>query len=217
MKKLFRKHVSILKKPGADILASLTPEKCDLMHMASCVMEEAAELYSPIKKHIFYNKPLDMANVRGELGDIMFYIEGVALNLGIDLDEIKAENIEKLKARYPQGYSDQSAQKRADMQICTSCGCEMEKPSLTHYKSVVEDAERLCGRCATETIIGGSYLGKKVVALNSAAEQFTKGVSYDVTSIFVHSDGEIILKVAADDRGRSDNGWSHRNFKISEW
>lgn len=216
MKDKFRKHVSILKKPGADILASLTPEKCDLMHMASCLMEEAAELYSPIKKHIFYNKPLDMANVRGELGDILFYIEGVALNLGIELDEIKAENIEKLKARYPQGYSDQSAQKRADMQICTNCGCEMEKPSLTQYLDAYDDSRNLCNKCASEDKIGSNYIGKIAESVVSIEGDFTAGKRYDVSSVTIHPDDTLTIYVRKDDKHKH-NGMDASNFKIWEF
>lgn len=69
--------VSTLKKPGEAIIASLTPQKADAWHMASCIPGEAAELYVAIR-----NK--DKANALEELGDIQFYVEGLRQAYAID-------------------------------------------------------------------------------------------------------------------------------------
>ncbi len=62
----FVKMVENLVKPGADILSSLTPEKCDLLHMAIGISGEAAEVLG--YQHVI--------NMREELGDILFYLCG---------------------------------------------------------------------------------------------------------------------------------------------
>jgi len=73
--------VAKLKKRGVTILSTLTKEKCVLAHMSSGVAGEAGELLDAIKKHVFYNAPLNMENVIEELGDMEFYIEGLRTTL----------------------------------------------------------------------------------------------------------------------------------------
>lgn len=107
--------VRALAKPGEAILAELTPERCHLLHMAGCIGEEAGEVFGVIKKHVFYNKPLDLAKVIEELGDIEFYLEGLRQGLGIDRETVLQANIDKLSKRYAGlNYSDAAAQARVD-------------------------------------------------------------------------------------------------------
>lgn len=75
--------VSALVKPGASILATLTPEKADAWHMASCIPGEAGELVTPLAQHALFGVPLDRENVVEELGDIEFYVEGLRAPLNI--------------------------------------------------------------------------------------------------------------------------------------
>jgi len=107
--------VAALAKPGADIVASLTPEDAHTLHMAVGVSGEAGELLDAVKKAAIYRKPIDRTNVIEELGDIEFYIEGLRQGLGITREETIAANIAKLGKRY-EGfqYSDKAAQDRAD-------------------------------------------------------------------------------------------------------
>jgi len=115
-------HEMVLKlaKPGADIIASMTPENAHLWHMASALMAEAGELFDAVKKKVIYNKgEIDIANCIEELGDMEFYMAGVRSGLGITRASTLHSNIEKLlkgkNARYASGtYSDKAAQDRAD-------------------------------------------------------------------------------------------------------
>ena len=86
----------------------------DMLHMAVGISGEAGELLDAIKKVWVYNKTLDIENVREELGDLLFYIQGMANLIGTDLEELIKGNVEKLKKRYPTGYTDAAAQARAD-------------------------------------------------------------------------------------------------------
>lgn len=109
--------VQKLAKGGADILQSLTSEKVHLWHMASALMGEAGECFDAVKKHVIYNKPLDLENIKEELGDILFYFKGLLIALNITESDIMHRNIIKLSKRYPGlNYSDASAQIRADKQ-----------------------------------------------------------------------------------------------------
>jgi NTP pyrophosphatase (non-canonical NTP hydrolase) len=106
--------VSCLAKPGEDILKSLTPEKCVLLHAASKLCSEAGELMDAVGKHVFYEQDLDQNNVFEELGDTEFYTSMIRQALLITQDAIKNLNMVKLSKRYPNGYSDEAAKKRAD-------------------------------------------------------------------------------------------------------
>lgn len=106
--------VAALLKPGADILAGLTPEMAHLWHMASCIPGEAGELFDAVKKAAIYGKPLDVGNVLEELGDLEFYMEGLRAAVGITRQETLDHNVAKLRARYGERYSDEAAAARRD-------------------------------------------------------------------------------------------------------
>lgn len=107
--------VTSLVKPGEDILTSLTPEKCHIWHMASCIPEEAGEVFGVVKKHLIYGKALDREKLILEMGDLEFYLEGLRQELGITRDEVLDANVAKLSERYENlQYSDQAARDRVD-------------------------------------------------------------------------------------------------------
>lgn len=107
--------VAALAKPGEDIVATLSPAKAHLLHMAIGVGGEAGELMDAIKKPVIYNMPIDRANVIEELGDLEFYMEGLRSALGIKREEVLQANIGKLSKRYEAGrYTDRHAQDRLD-------------------------------------------------------------------------------------------------------
>lgn len=107
--------VARLAKPGADIIATLTPSKAHLLHMAVGISGEAGELLDAIKKHVVYNKPLDEDNVVEELGDLMFYMQGMMNELSLHPAGVEFQNKQKLMKRYKSAmYSDKAAQDRED-------------------------------------------------------------------------------------------------------
>lgn len=111
----YERFVATLNKPGEDIVAGMTTDKAVLLHMVIGVAGEAGELVDAIKKHAIYGKPIDLANVREELGDIEFFLEGLRQTLSISREETIAGNITKLQKRYDGlVYSDQRAIDRAD-------------------------------------------------------------------------------------------------------
>ena len=68
---------------------------------------EAGEFTEVVKKILFQGKPLNEENIfhmKRELGDICWYLAVAASALGTTLDEIVVMNVEKLSARYPQGF-----------------------------------------------------------------------------------------------------------------
>jgi len=65
---------------------------------------EAGEAIDIVKKHLAQGHPLDREHLIGELGDIAWYLAETATALGVTLDEVLARNLEKLRARYPEGF-----------------------------------------------------------------------------------------------------------------
>ena len=70
---------------------------------------EAGELIEIVKKMLFQGKPLTQENLfhmKRELGDIMWYWINTCRALDLDPNEVIAENVRKLEARYPGGKFD---------------------------------------------------------------------------------------------------------------
>ena len=70
---------------------------------------EGGEFSEIVKKCIFQGKPLDDETIfhcKRELGDIMWYWISSCRALGLEPNEVIAENVKKLEARYPGGAFD---------------------------------------------------------------------------------------------------------------
>lgn len=70
---------------------------------------ETGELTEIVKKIVFQGKPLNEENLfhmKRELGDIMWYWINMCRALDLDPNDVIAENVEKLKSRYPGGSFD---------------------------------------------------------------------------------------------------------------
>ena len=73
------------------------------------IASEGGEFSEIVKKCIFQGKPLDKETIfhaKRELGDIIWYWTNSCRALGLDPNEVIAENVRKLEARYPSGSFD---------------------------------------------------------------------------------------------------------------
>jgi len=75
---------------------------------------EAGEVADHIKKHLFHDFALDEAEVVKELGDCLWYVAAMCTTLGISMDHVATTNIEKLKRRYPDGFSTEASRNRVE-------------------------------------------------------------------------------------------------------
>ena len=66
---------------------------------------ESGEVIDIVKKHISHGHGLDREKLIDELGDVAWYLAECAYALGATLEEVLTHNIEKLRARYPEGFS----------------------------------------------------------------------------------------------------------------
>lgn len=112
----YHAFVRSLCKSGEDIVAQFTPERAHIVHMAMGMSGEAGELLDSVKKTVIYNKPIDRENIIEELGDMYWYMTGMMDYLGVTIQDVVEANVDKLRKRYPDAYTDTAAQKRADKQ-----------------------------------------------------------------------------------------------------
>lgn len=66
---------------------------------------ESGECIDMVKKFLHQGHELDHEALAKELGDVAWYLAVTAHAIGYDLDTVFQMNIEKLKKRYPDGFS----------------------------------------------------------------------------------------------------------------
>lgn len=66
---------------------------------------ETGEVLDYVKKHLFHNHPLRNEVMLDELGDVLWYWTLLCMVLGFTPEEVMAENMHKLRRRYPEGFS----------------------------------------------------------------------------------------------------------------
>ena len=89
-------------------MRSLNPElgeKDVLINGVMGLCGESGEVIDIVKKHLAQGHELDRAAIAKELGDVAWYLAETAYAIGYPLEDILAANIEKLRARYPEGFS----------------------------------------------------------------------------------------------------------------
>lgn len=75
---------------------------------------ESGEVSDLVKKGIFHEKGIDLEYLKKELGDCAWYLAMICDACGFTLDDVMQTNIDKLKARYPEGFDTYRANNRAE-------------------------------------------------------------------------------------------------------
>jgi NTP pyrophosphatase (non-canonical NTP hydrolase) len=73
---------------------------------------ETGECVELIKKHLWHSHELDKDKIQGEIGDVLWYISAMCNALNISLKDALDKNIEKLRRRYPDGFSAEASRNR---------------------------------------------------------------------------------------------------------
>lgn len=76
---------------------------------------EAGEVAEHIKKGVFHRHGIDRAQLKKEIGDTLWYAAALCTKLDLDMGEVMQANIDKLRQRYPDGYSSADSQRRVDV------------------------------------------------------------------------------------------------------
>ena len=85
-------------------------------HALHGMVGEIGEIHSLYQKK-YQGHTLDHNHVKKELGDLMWFVAEFCTAWGWSLDDVMAMNIEKLKARYPQGFETEKSLHRAEGDI----------------------------------------------------------------------------------------------------
>ena len=89
-------------------MTTLNPElskKDVLINSVMGLCGESGEAIDVVKKWLAHGHELDKEHLKKELGDIAWYLAEAATALDMDLEDILQANIDKLKRRYPEGFS----------------------------------------------------------------------------------------------------------------
>lgn len=75
---------------------------------------EAGETADQIKKVYFHGHDLDSNKLKLELGDVFFYLYRLCDLHGFKIEDVLSANVEKLKKRYPNGFSNEASKNRSE-------------------------------------------------------------------------------------------------------
>lgn len=89
-----------------------TSRMLDLIHASMGLVTEAGEFQDMLKKHLYYGRELDEVNLKEEIGDVLWYCAIALEALGTDFESVMQTNIDKLKARYPEKFTEEAATNR---------------------------------------------------------------------------------------------------------
>ena len=87
----------------------------NMVHASMGISGEAGEVLDLVKKNWAYEKPVDHEKLIEELGDLLFYVQAMLSEMGVDSKQVIAQNVKKLEKRYTDGhFSMTQANARAD-------------------------------------------------------------------------------------------------------
>lgn len=103
------------KLAARTINPGLTPTG-QMHHALYGMCGEIGELQSLYQK-VYQGHVFDKDHAKKELGDLMWFIAEYCTAMGWDLDEVMRLNIDKLRARYPEGFDKEHSLHREENDI----------------------------------------------------------------------------------------------------
>lgn len=95
--------------------------KCrDMANAALGLAGKAGEVEAEMKKCLYQEREWDSAKIIEKLGDVLWYVALTADMLNVPLDFVMEYNLDKLQKRYPDEFSFEASEKRADMDTLAS-------------------------------------------------------------------------------------------------
>lgn len=73
---------------------------------------EAGEFANMVKKLTAHGHDISNTELADELGDVLWYLAEAATACGLELDQVARQNVEKLRTRYPEGFSEERSRNR---------------------------------------------------------------------------------------------------------
>lgn len=113
------------------------------VHAAMGMETEVGELMDQLKKHIFYNKPLDEQNLREEVGDLLWYVALMCDCFNWKIEDVMAAVIRKLRTRYPNKFTEYDAQHRDTVKEMEAFGMPNTAPPDACHTALLAELERM--------------------------------------------------------------------------
>lgn len=92
----------------------VTPDVGEMLNACLGLAGEVGEINDMVKKAIYHGHDFNTAELFKELGDVMWYVAMMANAFDVSMDFIAEINIDKLKKRYPEGFSEQASINRTE-------------------------------------------------------------------------------------------------------
>lgn len=120
---------------------------CQLDNAARGMAGDVGEVNTCVQRCLEYGKPLDLVNLKEELGDVLWRIVQACDAVGFTLEEVMRANIAKLSKRYPDKYTDERAAEENRDREAEREAIEQKPPMLGWFgfgADAVEEFMRLC-------------------------------------------------------------------------
>lgn len=105
---------SLLQPPRADPNVPEGWGSHRILHAALGLCGEAGEVAEAIKKPIFMGHPISQEKLVKEIGDVLFYLVCLCSEIGTPLPVVMKTNMEKLRLRFPNGFTSADSVARKD-------------------------------------------------------------------------------------------------------
>lgn len=143
----FDKLATRTEAPITDEVIGRAVQAMRLLHGILGKLTELGEFADPVKKFIFYGKPLDTVNMIEELGDDEWYGAVLRDYLQVSQDTVQNTVIQKLRTRYPEKFTQLEAIVRdldAERKV-------LEREVTTTTTPMPVSAQVPAGRCPFES------------------------------------------------------------------
>lgn len=102
------------QKAACRTISSTATQHNNLANFALGLSGEAGEVGDHVKKYLFHGHEMDREDLLKELGDVLWYVAGLATALNFELEDVANANIKKLQKRYPRGFNEADSVARVD-------------------------------------------------------------------------------------------------------
>jgi NTP pyrophosphatase (non-canonical NTP hydrolase) len=100
------RHMGSIANDRATMALGIAGEGAEVLDLlvGAMLASKTGAVADRLKKHWGHLKPLDLDALTKELGDVLWYVAAVARQHGISLGAVVDTNVEKINARYSEGY-----------------------------------------------------------------------------------------------------------------
>lgn len=105
-----RSNLNVMNEEGCSHAVSIV--KPDAIHGIIGIATESGELIESVIKSLVNNKEIDRVNLSEEIGDVLWYVALLCNTFGFSIENIMQQNIDKLKLRFPEKFTEENANVR---------------------------------------------------------------------------------------------------------